>query len=101
MAFVRVSHMVPRPGQEARVEEILRQLSEFYPSQAGYVMGWHLSPHEHTDPGRLGRVGVWETEDHAEAAAQHDHALALRAELLRLVDEDSQMELTFEGTPDR
>lgn len=100
MAFVRVSHMVPLQGKEAEVEDILRKLSEYYPTQPGFIAGWHLSPHEHTDTRRLGRVGVWETEDHAEAAAQSQHHMALRAELIRLVDEDSHMELTFEGTPD-
>lgn len=100
MVYVRVSHMIPRAGQESRVLEILTKLSDFYATQPGHVAGWRLEPHEGADPVRMGRVGVWATEEDAERAAQHDHALALRSELIRLVDEDSHLELTFRGTPD-
>jgi hypothetical protein len=101
MAYVRVSHMVPRAGQEAAVEDILRKLSAFYPAQPGYITGWILTPHEHTATRRLGRVGVWATEDDAERAAQASHALALRSELMRVVEEDSHQELSFQGEPDQ
>lgn len=101
MVYVRVSHMIPRAGQEARVLEILERLSAHYASQPGYVAGWRLDPHEGADPIRMGRVGVWATEEEAEQAAQTDRAMSLRAELIRLVDEDSHLELSFQGTPDK
>jgi heme-degrading monooxygenase HmoA len=99
MAYIRISYMTPRTGQEARVAEILGQLAEAYSTQPGYIQGYVLHPVG--DGGatrRLGRVGVWATEHDAETAGQH--AIALRSELIPLVDEDSHTELGFEGEPD-
>jgi hypothetical protein len=93
--------MVPRSGQESRLDEILRKLSDYYVTQPGYITGWVLAPHEHMDTRRFGRVGVWATEDDAERAAQGSHALALRSDLLRVVEEDSHQELSFQGEPDQ
>ncbi len=101
MAYVRVSHMVPRANQEPAVEEILRKLSAFYPAQPGYITGWILTPHEHMSTKRMGRVGVWATEDDAERAAQHSTALSLRSELMRVVVEESHTELSFQGEADQ
>jgi quinol monooxygenase YgiN len=101
MAYVRISYMTPKTGQGGAVEELLAKLSEFYVAEAGYVTGYHLRPHEGDPNGRMGRMGVWESEEHAVHAAQTEHALALRSELLRLVDEDSHEELSFIGEPDR
>lgn len=101
MAYVRVSHMVPRAGQEPELERILRSLSDYYTEQPGYITGWLLTPHEHMDTRRYGRVGVWGTEDDAERAAQGARALALRSDLLRVVEEESHHELSFRGEPDQ
>ncbi len=99
MAYVRISHMRPKSGEEQRVGEILDKLSTFYSAEGGYVLGYRLQHHE-GDVTRLGRVGVWESEEHAVHAAQTEHALALRSQLLRLIDEDSHEELSFEGERD-
>lgn len=101
MAYVRVSYMTPKAGQEAEVEELLTKLSGFYVTEGGYITGYHLRPHEGDPNRRMGRIGVWESEEHAVHAAQTEHALALRSELLRLVDEDSHQELSFIGEADR
>ncbi len=99
MPYVRVSYMRPKPGQEQPVAEILAKLSAFYASEPGYVLGYHLHPHE-GDSTRVGRIGIWESEEHAVHAAQTDRALALRSQLLRLIDEDSHDELSFMGERD-
>ena len=70
-------------------------------SEGGYITGYHLRPHAGDPNRRMGRMGVWESEEHAVHAAQAEHALALRSELLRLVDEDSHEELSFIGEADR
>ena len=101
MAYVRISTMVPKAGEEARVEEILGKLSAFYVTEGGYITGYHLRPHAGDPNQRMGRMGVWESEEHAVHAAQTEHALALRSELLRAVDEDSHEELSFIGDADR
>ena len=49
---------------------------------------------------RHGRVGIWESEIAAQTAAQTEHSMALRAQLLRVIDEDTHLELSFQGTPD-
>lgn len=101
--FVRISYMHPKAGSEGRVSEILRDLSAFYHAQPGYQGGYLLAPYEAARGGaaRYGRVGVWDSEEAAEHAGQQEHSLALRAELVRLVEEDSHTELTFDGQPDR
>ncbi|MDA0365169.1 MAG: hypothetical protein O2843_04795 [Chloroflexi bacterium] len=101
MVYVRISYMTPKAGQERRLEELLDKLSAFYVAEGGYISGYHLRPHEGDPNRRMGRFGVWESEAHAVHAAQTEHALALRAELLRLVDEDSHQELSFIGEQDR
>ncbi|MPZ98562.1 MAG: hypothetical protein GEU80_04335 [Dehalococcoidia bacterium] len=101
MPYVRVSYMTPKDGQEERVDKILDDLSTYYLTCEGYVEGYRLRPHVHDAVRRTGRVGVWASEDAAEAAAQGQHALALRSELLISVDEDTHEELTFEGTHER
>jgi quinol monooxygenase YgiN len=99
MPYVRISYMRPKSGQEQQVGEILARLSAFYASEPGYVLGYQLHPHE-GDSTRVGRLGVWESAEHAVHAAQTDRAMALRSELLRMIDEDSHEELSFIGEAD-
>ena len=100
--FIRISYMHPKEGQEARLKELLLKLSAYYREQSGYLGGYILNPYEGAavDDRRWGRVGLWETEDSAEHAAQAEHSMALRSELTRAVVEDSHYEFSFEGTPD-
>ena len=100
MSFVRVTYVVPREGQVERVREQLKKLSDYYATQPGYIEGYLLNPHPMAKPPAMGRFGVWESDRVAEDAAQAEHGMALRAELLRLIDEDSHLELTFEGDRD-
>ncbi|MEI6136133.1 MAG: hypothetical protein WCQ48_01785 [Chloroflexota bacterium] len=100
MSFVRVTYVVPRDGQVDRVHEVLKKLSEYYVSQPGYIEGYVLTPHPDANPPALGRFGVWDTNHAAEEAAQTEFSMALRADLLRLIHEESHLELTFEGTAD-
>ena len=100
MPYVRIAQMISRPGREAEVEEILKKLSQYYVQQRGYVAGYHLTPHSDAGMTRHGRVGIWESEIAAQTAAQTEHSLALRAQLLRVIDEDTHQELSFQGTPD-
>lgn len=96
MSYVRVSVVQPKRGREAEVERVLIRLAEHYSDQPGNITSYvlqHLDGHE-----RYGRLSVWETEDAAEHAAQGDHDLALRSELMAMVDEGSHEELSFAGT---
>ena len=99
-SFVRITYVVPRDGQGARVMETLKKLSDFYVTQPGYLGGYQLNPLPTSASNACGRIGIWASMDAAENAAQTEHVMALRAELLRLVDEDTHVEYTFVGDPD-
>lgn len=99
-AFVRVTYVVPREGQVDRVREVLQKLSDYYISQPGYRGGYLLLPHPGANPPALGRFGAWDSDTQAEEAAQTEYSMALRADLLRLIHEDSHLELTFDGLMD-
>ena len=74
---------------------ILLELTADFARQPGYLAGYLLA---HSDgSNRYGRIGVWESEEHAEHAAQAEHDLALRSELNRLIIPESHEELSFEG----
>jgi heme-degrading monooxygenase HmoA len=100
MPYVRITTVVAKDNSGREVERLLRAISKHYAEQPGYIQGYFLSPNEGVGPNRFGRVGIWEDEDAAERAAQASHAMALRSELLRAIDEDSHLELSFEGEPD-
>jgi hypothetical protein len=94
MPYVRISLMHPRQTEEARVHELLDRLVAYYAEQPGHISGYRLEP---TDPdGYLGRIGVWETEQDAERAAQTEFDLALRSQLNAAVDE--HREYSFNGS---
>jgi hypothetical protein len=101
MAYIRISYMVPKPGQEQPLDGVLDELSTFYAGAGGYVLGYRLHPHQGDPMKRMGRVGVWETEEAAVRSAQADHVLALRSRMMQLIDEDSHVELSFVGEQDR
>lgn len=97
MPYVRISFVRPRHGREAAVRSLIGQLVEYYGAQPGNIASYALA---HTDGSlRFGRVGIWQSEDDAERAAQSEHDLALRSELNAVIDDGSHEEYSFEGTP--
>lgn len=95
MAYVRISLMQPKRGQEERVGQLLDDLIEFYEKQPGYITGYRLRPHDGSN--RVGRIGIWEHQDDAERAATDGHDMALRSELNMVVEDGSHQELSFDG----
>ncbi len=93
MPYVRFSIMRAKPGEDARAREIIDLLVAYYQQQPGYITGYRLEPA--VTGGFIGRMGVWATEAEANAAAQQEHDLALRARLNAVVTEHS--EYSFEG----
>ena len=94
MAYVRLTLMQPKAGHEAEVARILDDLVAFYKKQRGYIRGYKLRS---LDSGELGRFTVWESGEAADHAASAQHVLALRSELLLLVEEESHVERAFEA----
>jgi hypothetical protein len=95
MPYVRVTLMRARAGGEDRVRDLTRQLVDFFSDQPGFITGYSLDPVE--PDGYLGRVGVWETPEAADRAAQTPHDLSLRSELNMVLEE--HIEYSFTGTP--
>lgn len=97
MPYIRISLMQPKHGQEQHVQELLDELVRFYEKQPGYIQGFTLRP---VDRARhIGRIGIWERDEDAIHAAQHDHDMALRSQLNMAIEEGSHEELSFEGIP--
>jgi hypothetical protein len=97
MPYIRISLMQPKMGQTEALNSLLDRLVSYYEQQPGYVTGFRLKNIDGS--GRVGRLGVWVSEEDAERAANTDHDLALRSELNMVVDEDSHEEYSFEGVP--
>lgn len=84
--YVRLSLMIPKPGKEDEVSQIIDDLLEFFPGQPGYVRGYKLV---RTYPFHgVGRLTVWRSERDADSAANAQHVLAVRSELLQITEED-------------
>lgn len=97
MAYVRISLMRPKPGQEQRLADLIEQLVTYYQQQPGFLHGYRLSALPGDISGCLGRVSVWEGAAAAERAAGTDYDLALRSEVNMAVEDGSHEELAFEG----
>jgi quinol monooxygenase YgiN len=89
---VRLSLMVPRPGKVDEVLELHCKLVEWLPGQPGFVRGYIISGDRW---GRVGHLSVYTSEQDADHVAQTDHILAIRSELLRLIEEDSHVERSY------
>ena len=91
--YVRLSLMNPRPGEEKLVAGLMDNLLEFFAEQAGYVRGYALLD---GDPqGRVGRITLWESEEQADHAANTQHVLTVRAEIMQRIEEDSHIERSY------
>jgi hypothetical protein len=88
--YVRISLAQPHMGNEAALAKIDDDLMEFFAQQPGYIHGYRIVGGD--VEGRVGRLTIWNSEEDASNAAQTDHVLALRSQLLLLIDEDSHVE---------
>lgn len=92
MPYIRLSIAKPRRGEEARLEEVMRKLSDLSASQEGCIESYVLRPHD--DSGDIARIAVYSDELTAEHAANSQSFLALRSEL-HLIAEPGQVERAF------
>ncbi len=97
MAFIRISVVVPKAGNEARVGEILDSLIALYQGKAGFVTAYRLNPGPHAGAPRMGRISIWDSVEDTNRMASDQHDQALQAELKTLSDEGSHEEHSFEG----
>ena len=91
--YVRISLMNPKPGSEELVAGLMDNLLKTFVGQPGYVRGYALLG---GDPqGRVGRITVWQSEEDADHAANTQHVLAVRAEIMQRIEQDSHIERSY------
>lgn len=91
--YVRLSLMNPKSGEEKLVAGLMDNLLEFFNEQPGYVRGYALLD---GDPqGRVGRITLWDSEEQADRAANTQHVLTVRAEIMQRIEEDSHIERSY------
>lgn len=91
--YVRLSLMVPKHGCAERVSQITDELLDYFSKQPGYVRGYKLTTSDGS--GELGRLTVWTSEQEADRVATSEHVLAVRSQLMQLIEEESHVERSF------
>ncbi|MCK9517947.1 MAG: antibiotic biosynthesis monooxygenase [Dehalococcoidia bacterium] len=92
MAYIRLSIARPRKGEEARLEQLMRQIAEAVSQQEGCIDCYVLKPHD--DSGEIARISIYTNEDAAEQAANTAHIMSLRSEQ-HLLSEPGHVERAF------
>lgn len=93
MPYIRISAMRPHDHERRRVEQIIDDILRFDTTLPGFISGQRLVPRD--DTGEVWRVVYWESEDAADHAAQQQHVLALRSELIHLLGDERHEERGF------
>jgi len=88
--YVRLSLSRAKPGSEVEAAKIEDELMAFFAQQQGYVRGYRILGGD--AEGRGGRLTLWASTQDADQAAQTDHVLAQRSELLLLLEEETHVE---------
>jgi heme-degrading monooxygenase HmoA len=96
VAFLRFSVMIPRPGNERRVEELLDELVGLYQGRPGFITAYRLKPGPHAGALRVGRISIWESVEDADHMAAEAHDLSLQSQIKVLVDDATHQESSFE-----
>ncbi len=91
--------MIPRPGNEKRVEELLDQLLKLYQGRPGFITAYRLKPGPHAGAPKVGRISIWESSEDANRMASEALDLSLQSQIKALVDESTHEESSFEGIP--
>ncbi len=91
--YVRISLMKAKEGSQELVAALMDNLLTFFIGKPGYVRGYALL--EGDPRGRVGRITVWNSEEEADQAANTQHVLTVRSEIMPLVEIDSHVERSF------
>jgi hypothetical protein len=102
VVYVRLSLATPKAGHEEDVARMDDDLMRFFASQPGYLNGYRITGGD-AIAGRIGRLSLWRSDRDADAAAQTDHVLSIRSEILLLIADERHIEYswtaqTFEPT---
>ena len=97
MAFLRFSVMIPRPGNEKQVEDLLDELLRLYQGRPGFITAYRLKPGPHAGAPKVGRLSIWETVEDANRMASEARDLSLHSQIKPLVFDETHEESSFEG----
>jgi quinol monooxygenase YgiN len=92
MTYIRLSITKPRKGEDARLEQLMRRLTELAGEQEGCTASYLLRPHD--DSGEIARIAVYANEAAAEQAANNQSVMAIRSEI-HLITEPGHTERAF------
>lgn len=92
MTYIRLSIARPRKGEEARLEEFMRRLTDLAAEQEGCTASYLLRPHD--DSGELARIAIYTNEAAAEQAANNQSVMSIRSEI-HLIAEPGHTERAF------
>ena len=98
MAFIRVSLMTPRSGQEEALTDLLDRLVQYFQDKPGCIAAYRISADPHSKDNRVGRISIWESEKDANRMSSDQHDLALQAEIKLLAVDTTHEEHSFTGT---
>ena len=79
MPYIRLTIAKPNRGQEARLEDLMRKLSDLSAAQEGCLQSYVLRPHDSS--GEIARIAIYGSESDAESAANNQSFMALRSEI--------------------
>jgi hypothetical protein len=98
MPYVRIALMQPKFGNLEKVRDLQTELLRYDRTLPGFLGGYLLEPEDGT--GRIGRLVLWEGKADADAAAQQQHTLTLRAALASLIlgGASRRLEIATEAT---
>ncbi len=97
MVFVRFAMVTPRPGQADRARELIDDLLDFHRGREGFVAAYRLLPDSGAPTQRLGRISIWESEEHANRTAQEQRDLSLQSALQHAVLGETHEERSFQA----
>ena len=96
MDYVRISLMTPRAGQSHEATRLLSQIIALCSQQRGFRGGMIVGGRP--GAGRvIGRMTVWDDRASADRVSGTEHMLALRSQLMQLVDADSHTEYALDA----
>ena len=93
MAVLRMTTVRPNPEDRATIAKIFDQMNEFFARQKGFIMAVRFMS---VDGAEMGRIGIWESEEAADAIAQMQHTMALRSQLLSIIGGEEREESLYE-----
>jgi heme-degrading monooxygenase HmoA len=79
MSYIGLSIITPMAGQQEEVERISGELVAYARSLEGCIAAYGIKAADGS--GDVGRITIWESEEHANRGVTTMHAMSLRSEL--------------------